>query len=145
MTWKSWLWCYWVSWSAFKQQSLKKNIQPSPLVRAGDLISVYQGWNQGIKQGSTIMFATARTCPGILPGIQPLCFQEVLINESPDMFPKAGKITWHICWFAETREMTTDSSSILTGPGTLHACSPVLGLRDDPHGQQSSYIYKNIG
>lgn len=96
-------------------------------------------------RGSTIMFATARTWPGILPGIQPLCFQEVLIKESPGMFPKAGKITWHIYQFAETREMTMDSPSILAGPGSLHTWSPVLRLRDGPHGQQSSYIHKNIG
>lgn len=98
------MWYYWVSWSHFKHQSFKKSIQSSGLVRAGDMTRLFaRSQSEGPKtrlKAWTIMFATARTWPGILPGTQAACLQEVLI--------RVEEITWHGCQYAGTRHVTMD-------------------------------------
>lgn len=124
--------------NAFKHQSLKKRIQLSPLVRAGNWTTVFVRI-----ETRGLMFTTCSPQlehdQGFYQGLNLHVVKRFWLGNHLARFPSL-EITCYVCQFAGTREMTMDSPSMLAGPGALPACSPVLGLREGSHGQEISYI-----
>ena len=138
LSWESSMWCYWLSWTDFKRQSLNKSTQPSSLARAGDWTSLPEskpGNQIGLNKAHLLGLEDQPACSlqlehdkGLCQGLNPPDCKRFLSGNPLACFPGL-RTHRHVCQVAGPRGATMDSPSTATEQEVLPQCSPVLWQR----------------